>query len=296
MKQKMQIIFSILAIIISLGMILWITIFLRGKIESIPKEEIKKECQIKQEIYEGRNVYVVTPNELKEEKVILYIHGGSYMGNLDEWYWNFIKDLAIDTGYCIIVPDYPLIPNYHYDDVFSFMEPLYKEIVEKVTSQKLILIGDSAGGGLSLALIQKMGEEEVPIPNKTVLISPWLDVRMENPEIKKVQEKDTELNIVNLKLAGISYAGKNGMKSYLVNPVDGPVKKLQNVIIYTGTYDILNPDVKKLVTRAKEQGITIHVEETQGAQHNWIIDKDNPNVYHAKEDYDKLIQEIKRGE
>ena len=81
-------------------------------------------------------------------------------------------------------------------------------------------MGDSAGGGMALALTQKIGKEELTKPSKTILISPWLDVTMENSEIKKVQEKDKMLNAEILKLAGISYAREeNDTKNYLVSPI-----------------------------------------------------------------------------
>ena len=101
-------------------------------------------------------------------------------------------------------------------------------------------MGDSAGGGLALALVEKMGEEEnIAMPNQTILISPWLDVRMNNPKIAEIEENDPMLNKAALKLAGENYAGKDGIDSYLVNPADGPLDKLQNVSIFTGTYDII---------------------------------------------------------
>lgn len=293
MKKGMNIIITLFAVFISVILIASTVIFLLGKIESIPKEKIKKGCKIEQRIYQERSVYLVTPPTYQENsKVVLYVHGGSYMGNLTTWYWNFITQVAKDTGYLLIVPDYPLTPNYNYEDVFAFMNPLYTEIVKQVPKDKLILLGDSAGGGLSLALIELLGEEEKQIPSKTILISPWLDVRMQNPKSQEIQTLDPELSIVNLKIAGIAYAGKEGMNSYLVNPIDGPLDKLENLVIYTGTNDVLNPDVWILEERAKQQGVTINIKETEGAIHNWIIEL-SEEVESSMEDYQDLIDELK---
>ena len=106
------------------------------------------------------------------------------------------------------------------------------------------------------------------LPNKTILISPWLDVRLENPKIDEVQKEDKELNKEALKVAGIAYAGNDGINSYLVNPIDGDLSKLGNITIFTGTSDILNPDVHVLEEKAKEQGKEIEVKEYSGAGHN----------------------------
>src|SRR5699024_2188693 len=118
--------------------------------------------------------------------------------------------------------DYPLTPKNNYKNVFEMIEPLYKKIIEKVEPKNLIMMGDSAGGGMALALEEKLGEEQIELPNKLILISPWIDVTMKNTEIDKIQKYDTDLNKEALKVAGTAYAGKDGMESYLVNPINGP--------------------------------------------------------------------------
>src|SRR5699024_1055480 len=115
-----------------------------------------------------------------------------------------------DTGYTVIMPDYPLTPKYYYKDVYNMVEPLYKEIIAKVGSDNVILMGDSAGGGLALGLYEKLAEDAIELPIKTILISPWLDVRLENQDIQEIEKRDTILNKEALRVAGIAYAGNDG--------------------------------------------------------------------------------------
>ena len=105
------------------------------------------------------------------------------MAEVTKDHWDFIKKIVEDTNATVIVPDYPLAPKYTYKEVFNMMEPLYKEIVSKVDMEKFIVMGDSAGGGLALALEEKLSQEEIEMPEKTILISPWLDTRLTNPKI-----------------------------------------------------------------------------------------------------------------
>ena len=177
------------------------------------------------------------------------------------------------------------------------METLYKQLIEKIDPSNFIVMGDSAGGGLSLALLEKVGEENIQTPNQTILISPWLDVRLNNPEIEEVEPNDPELNKSALKIAGENYAGKDGIDSYLVNPIDGPLDKLKNVSIFTGTNDILNPDIKILQERAKEVGTEINVYETEGATHVWLLYKykDEKNDPLVQEPYKQMIELLKNN-
>lgn len=237
---------------------------------------LKEDCEIEVEQFMERNIFIVKPkNRDKTDIRILYFHGGSYVAEATEQHWHFIKTIVNDTGATVIFPDYPLTPKYDYKDVFKMVVPLYKEIIERVETNHLILMGDSAGGGLGLALEQRVGEENLPMPSKTILISPWLDVRLTNPAIDEVQKKDKQLNKETLKLAGIAYAGEDGINSYFVNPIDGDLSKLKNVTILTGTYDILNPDVHVLKERAEKVGVLIDVREYEKEGHVWLIEKDS---------------------
>ena len=208
--MKKKILISILAIILILVMVgLFVLIYFEFMdIESKEPKQIEDTCQVETHEFIGRKVFVIKPKDgEKNEKKILYFHGGSYVAEASKDHWNFIEKIVTDTGSTLILPDYPLTPKYTYKDVFTMVKPLYKEILEEVKPENLILMGDSAGGGLSLALLEEISKENYAIPSKTILISPWLDVRLTNPKIDEVAPNDKDLNKEALKIAGVAYAG-----------------------------------------------------------------------------------------
>ena len=272
MIRKTLLIIAILMLIIIGITLLVIAYLLIADIQSKTPKKISQECYITSNEFIGRKIFTLTPKIKNEkEKYILYFHGGSYIAETSEEHWNFLESIVKDTGYTVILPDYPLAPKYTYEDVFTMIKPLYKEIIERISPEDLIMMGDSAGGGMALALEENLSEENEELPSKLILISPWLDTRMENSKIDEVQKNDKDLNKEALKLAGIAYKGKNGKDTYLANPIDGPLDKLKNVTIYTGTYDILNPDVEILVQKAKEKNVTIDVKEYEECGHIWVV-------------------------
>ena len=281
------------ALILFITVIVIVLCYLNLDIETNEPEKEKQICEIKTEQYKNRKVFIVTPKEEKSNIKILYFHGGAYAAEATEKHWEFIQKLALDTKATIIMPDYPLIPKYNYKDVFEMVEPLYREIIEEVDSENLIVMGDSAGGGLGLALMEKVSLEDMEIAKKLILISPWLDVRLTNPEIENVQNKDEELDRKNLKLAGIAYAGEDGINSYLVNPIDGDLSKLNNITIFAGTNDILNPDAHLMQEKAKKQGVSIELIEYESAAHNWIIEN-NSSEELIKKGYEDLLESISK--
>ena len=298
--------FALLAILLGI-----IYFELRVATSKLPKD-VFQSYDFKQEKFMGRDVFIIgaknedmgekeddaqttstsdDSNNQAKNRVILYLHGGSYVGELEKYHWNFFKDIIDDTESTIIVPDYPLAPEHTYIEVFKFMEPLYKEIVDKIDKEtEFIIMGDSAGAGLALALYQRNGKLKNRLPDKTILISPWLDVRMENPKIDNI--KDPVLNKALLKLSGQKYAGKNGMKSYMVNPVLGPTNKLKNIYILSGTKDMLNPDAKKFAQKNKKK---VEFIEYEDAIHNFLLMKHKPDVVHAKDGYNKVVDIILQG-
>lgn len=295
MKAKITKIITSTILTIILALLIVLAYFLIIDIESKVPKEVEQECIVETKQFMNRNIFIITPkNEPKSNKKILYFHGGSYMAEASKAHWNFIEKLIKDLGVTVILPDYPLSPKYTYKDVFNMVIPLYKEIIEKVDANDLIVMGDSAGGGLSLAMEEKLNEEgNIKMPSKTILISPWLDVRLENPKIEEYQKNDTVLNKETLKLAGLAYATPEGINNYLVNPIDGNLSKLENVTIFIGTYDILNPDVHLLQEKAKEQGVEIEVKEYQQAKHIWLIEN-NSSEEITKKAYNDLINTIKQ--
>lgn len=298
---KLFVIVKILLAIILIGTICAVVLIIylfKGDIKARVPGYVKKEYNLSKYEVENRPVYVMEPKEgVTNDLVIMYVHGGSYVADLEKEHWKTCGDIINQLGCTIILPDYPLTPKYNYKDTINMMEALYKKVIQQVEPSNLVVMGDSAGGGLALALVEKMGEENIAMPNQTILISPWLDVRMNNPKIAEIEENDPMLNKAALKLAGENYAGKDGIDSYLVNPVDGPLDKLQNVSIFTGTYDILNADVEVLKERAEKVGTKINVYETEKATHIWLLYKykDKENDPLVQEPYKQMIELLKNN-
>lgn len=288
-----RIIINLIAIIITIIVMIF-GYYMIMDIETKIPQKANESCDIETKEFMSRKIFIIKPKtEQLSKKVILYFHGGAYVAEATTLHWDFLEKLANDTKSTIVMPDYPLTPKYTYKDVFNMVEPLYKEIISKVDVKNLVMMGDSAGGGITLALAEKISQNNIQLPSKTILISPWLDVTLTNEKIKEVQKNDKDLNKEKLLIAGISYTrDEEGMKSYLVNPINGPLSKLKNVIIYTGTYDILNPDTHLLQEKAKKEGIDIQIKEYEQAPHIWIINNINKQDELQLKAYQDLVCDI----
>ena len=157
--------------------------------------------------------------------------------------------------------DYPLAPENGYENTFDMIQGAYEHLVKVYADDNFVLMGDSAGGGLALALAQKLNKEKFPVqPQKSILLSPWLDVRLENPHIKKLENQDPLLSVAALRLAGDLYAKGADKSNYLLSPINGEMEGLGAVHIFTGTRDILWPDCEKFFDQCKklDQSVYLH--------------------------------------
>ncbi len=155
-----------------------------------PPRKILEFCHVHTHQINGSNVFTLTPKQKGSNKHILYLHGGAYVGGFVKVHWNFLAYLLQHLQCSITAPDYPLAPKYTYKEAFEVVATTYKSLLESVHPDNLILMGDSAGGGFALALAQKMRNETVPTPSQLILLSPWLDITLTNPEIAKIDPAD----------------------------------------------------------------------------------------------------------
>jgi len=237
---------------------------------SIPRN-ICDEFNVDTTVVDGRNVFTISPKGKKSGKYVLYLHGGAYINNIFRQHWIFAATIVRETNCTLLMPDYPLAPSFTYTGAFAMLDAIYKDLLAKANAHDIILMGDSAGGGLALALAEKLSDEGTQQPDQVILLSPWLDVTMSNPEISEVQKKDVTLRANELVLAGEAWSGTTDTRNYLVSPINGTFAGLSGISVFIGTHDILVADCRKLKTMMTKQGIPLNYFEYPKLFHDWMM-------------------------
>ncbi|MDP3304931.1 MAG: alpha/beta hydrolase [Erysipelotrichaceae bacterium] len=249
--------------------------FKRGKLNSEvsnkPNRMLKSLATVTSTELLGRVIYTATPINQTSDMHVLFFHGGAYVLGLKNHHYNFISRLVKSIGCKVSIVDYPLAPRYTADDALDVVTRLYIEITEKESADKIVLMGDSSGGGLTLGLAQYLRDRNIPQPKQIILLSPWLDVTMQNPDILAIDKLDPILSIEGLKMAGEAYAGNKDPKDPYISPIYGNFKNLSPISLFTSTNDILNADARKLKGMLDQQGIMMRVEEYSGLFHDWMV-------------------------
>jgi len=236
-----------------------------------PPKELRTEFKVSSSEVNGKNVYCFAPKENQTNKVILYLHGGAYVNNTTEFHWNFIGKLLRELRSTIIFIDYPLAPRDTFLQAYETAELVYKKILTEWHPKDIILMGDSAGGGFSLGLAQKLKHDGIPQPADIVLLAPWLDVTLTNPEIAEIDKDDPMLGIEPCRMAGKAYAGDTDPSHYMLSPINGIIEGLGRISIFIGTHDILWADIKKFKKRCDEASISINYYVYPKMIHAWML-------------------------
>jgi acetyl esterase/lipase len=236
----------------------------------IPKSLLKK-FNIRETEQNTRKVWTISPIDSKSDLIIFYFHGGAYMSSLIKEHWSLVKELISKTGATFIVPDYPLIPDATCKETYDFIESLFTGLLTDYPAKRIVLMGDSAGGGLALGFTQQLRDENKEQPDQIIIFSPWLDVTMSNPTLERLDKEDNLLSIAGLKSAGKKYAGNLDLKDFRVSPIYGDLTGICRISVFTGTRDILNADAQKLKHLMKDQNISFNYFEYPDMFHDWVI-------------------------
>ncbi len=148
---------------------------------------------------------------------------------------------------------------------------LYQQMLTTAHSDDIIIMGDSSGGGFALALAQKIKEEQLAQPSLILLLSPWLDITLTNPDIEAIERADPFLEKESLRQAGKLYAGKTNPQDYMLSPINGPLEGLGRIIVFAGTKEILVADTRKLNAMAKMNGLDLIYYEYPDMVHAWMF-------------------------
>ena len=170
-----------------------------------------------------------------------------------------------------IIPAYRLVPFGTYKEAFDLIVPVYKKYCEDHPEKKIIMMGDSAGGGLALGLAEYLIQQGEALPERLILFSPWVDVSMDNPDIPALVPVEPMLHLELVKVHGEYWAGDAGTHHWQVSPLFGDMAGLPPVTMYCGTRELLYPDILLARDALAAAGVDVDLRVGRGLNHDWPL-------------------------
>ena len=210
--------------------------------------------------FEALDVVVFDTKETTEQ-VIIYLHGGSYV-NPPSWiHFHFLSRLQAQYPTVIYMPLYPRAPNATVTDALEALNLFYEELRQTHPTQSMVLMGDSAGASLALAWTLERLEQEEEGPATLVMISPWLNLALDHPEIEAVKPFDSVLNPPAAVYLGNAWRGDVPIDDPRVSPLFGELERLTMPMkLVMGEYDVLRPDAEVFAQEAARLNLDLTFE------------------------------------
>jgi epsilon-lactone hydrolase len=221
-----------------------------------------------------RDVWIISPIHRDSDDLILYLHGGGYAQSLTRSHWQMIREIGIQSGATLVVPDYPLVPEAACAEAYDFLDELYANLFQCRESRNIIFMGDEAGGGLALGFARQLRDRQAKQPSRIILFSPWLDVTMDKSVLLQTATKEQAEAFHELQISGQAWAGSLERNDYRVSPIFGDLSNLGPITVFAGTDDLFLPDARKLRQLLSVQNLPYRYEEFPGRVKDWINSRD----------------------
>lgn len=219
----------------------------------------------------GTQLFELMPSGSSDSDLtMVFYHGGGFIMEIAEPHWNFCFELVRTLRCRIIVAIYPLAPVHTYEDAYIACYDAFSYASSLSDDSKLILIGDSAGAHLAIAMAQIALNKGVRQPNLVIAISPWIDIADEIEGKDGIDPIDPMLAMSGLsKIAGIWAPYLRDARVFPPCILHGPLEGLAPMMIFSGTREVFHPEAKAFTEKAKQAGVDVELVIGEGLWHCW---------------------------
>ncbi|CCK79272.1 alpha/beta hydrolase [Desulfobacula toluolica] len=204
-----------------------------------------------------------------ENRIVMYTHGGGYIAGSINSHRDLASRIATACSAKLLIFNYRLAPEHTFPQGLKDVKTVYQWLLDNYgNTHKISLAGDSAGAGLTLALLSGLLMEKSPLPVCSVLISPWIDLECKNKSHIKNQEKDPMLTQSVLKKTARLYTDQD-LSNPLISPINNNFSGITPILIQAGEHEILIDDSRILAQKLKASGATVKLEIWEDMFHVW---------------------------
>ncbi|MDU3337194.1 alpha/beta hydrolase [Paraclostridium bifermentans] len=256
-------------------------------------KDLKQDYSLNEVDIKGiKAAWIESLNSIKNKGVIIYLHGGCYIyGNINN-YCTIPVQISNTTGLKVLSVNYSLAPENPFPKAIEDVQNIYEYLIEEgYTSDQIVIVGDSAGGGLALATVIKLRDLKVDLPAALGLFSPWVDLTLKGDTIETLKDFDNVLSKRQLEGAAKIYAEKQELTNPLISPVFADLKNCPPMMILAGGREILLSDSINLARRANLDNTTVNFIVWDKLDHVFAVDSTLPESKEAIEILGKFLLE-----
>ncbi|MBV9968983.1 MAG: alpha/beta hydrolase [Xanthobacteraceae bacterium] len=211
----------------------------------------------------------VTSLRSRSDISILYLHGGCYLLGSPDLYRDLTWRLAKLCSARVLCLDYRLAPEHPFPAALDDAVRAYRWLSARIDPRNIVLMGDSAGGGLAISTMLRLRDEGIELPAAAAVLSPWTDLALsgrsfwENAALDPMIAVELAPRVVELCLAGAD------PRNPYASPLYGDPRGLPPTLILVGTDDVLLDDGVRMAARMRDAGCHVEMEVWPRMWHVW---------------------------
>lgn len=203
-----------------------------------------------------------------DDGTLLYFHGGAYVVGSAACSVNLVSDIARRTGAAAFTVDYRLAPENPFPAAIDDAMAAYKALIDQgVGPESIALVGESAGGGLTLALLLAIEDAGLSQPSAAVVLSPWVDLTQSGPSMETRAEQDPSLTRQGLQTRARDYLAGADPRNPLASPLYADLRGLPPLLVQVGSSEILLDDALQIASRAAHADVSVTLQTFPCAPH-----------------------------
>jgi len=213
---------------------------------------------------------ILSPEGKQSGRTILYLHGGGYALGSPRSHRHMAANLAVAAQAKTVLIDYRLAPESPFPAAVNDAVSVYQWLLENgTTASNVIIAGDSAGGGLTVATLIAARDRGLPVPAGGVCISAWADLTNTSETYETLADADPMVTRESIMRWTQAYLSGSDPKTPLASPAHADLTGLPPLLIQVGSDEVLLGDSRMLAANAKKAGVHVKLEEWDGMIHVW---------------------------
>jgi len=232
---------------------------------------VPRRTTVTEQTIAGLRAEVVSCRAPGSRLTVIHFHGGGYCLGSARMARSWAAQLSARTGCRVVLPEYRLAPEHPYPAALQDARAVMSALSGLGADGPVVVSGDSAGGGLALALVLSMRDEGQEPPAGAILLSPWLDLGRDRRAVPDLVRRDVLLDPDWLDACARAYADPSAWADHLVSPLHAAHSGLPPLLIQAGTEELLAPDAELLAASASAAGVEVTYTRWPRMWHDFVL-------------------------